>query len=274
MENNNDNRKKVIIYGVLALVLILAAFFLVKKEIIKTPDVKKVKTEIKTVKLEIKDLVIEPESPISTSIIRIIPVLNRAKTRNMKYQYRWFVNGDEIQNLNKKILPREFFKKDDRIYCQVRVTEGKQTSGEKRSREFEVANSPPRIQLRPLPKVNIPGNLVYQIDAYDPDNDSLEYNLISPLDKGIQLDSKSGLLKWYVKKLPEKKKIQNEVTVVESSGEGSGTIVRRERNNHEKSGQNPDLVVIVFEVRDSEGDRAVSLIELNLKTGKEVKSTF
>jgi hypothetical protein len=134
----------------------------------------------------------------------------------------------------------------------------------------------PASVLERLPHFKIPGTLVYQIHAFDPDNDPLEYNLISPLDRGIQLDSKTGLLKWYIPKFPEKKEIlEDEVIEGESGGEGSEGSSNRKTRRVKKNGPAViDGIMIVFEVRDSSGDRVMGSFELNLKTGREVISTF
>ena len=42
----------------------------------------------------------------------------------------------------------------------------------------------------------MPGRFSCQFKASDIDNDELTYELISPLDVGIELDKKNGLLTW------------------------------------------------------------------------------
>lgn len=50
--------------------------------------------------------------------------------------------------------------------------------------------------MAPVGNFTVPGVFQYQIDANDPDKDILTYELIAPLDAGIELDKKSGLLTW------------------------------------------------------------------------------
>ncbi len=59
--------------------------------------------------------------------------------------------------------------------------------------------------------------MLYQIEATDADGDELEYKLVTPLDLGIDLDVKTGLISWTIStdilSLIEAKKSTNEKRV-------------------------------------------------------------
>ncbi len=61
---------------------------------------------------------------------------------------------------------------------------------------MRVVNLPPQLESSPLDHFSVPGEVTCQISAVDLDGDTLSYELISPLDQGIILDPKTGLLTW------------------------------------------------------------------------------
>jgi hypothetical protein len=125
------------------------------------------------------------------------------------FEYRWFVTNREVADATGPTLAAGNFRKHQWIFCEARATAGNKVSDWLKSDFVRIANSPPQVESVSVENFTVPGQFRYQIKASDIDNDELTYELISPLDAGITLDKKSGLLTWnldnaLVEKLGEK----------------------------------------------------------------------
>ncbi|MCX6556134.1 MAG: hypothetical protein NTW95_01670 [Candidatus Aminicenantes bacterium] len=114
------------------------------------------------------------------------------------FEYRWFVTNREVADATGPILPSGNFRKHQWVFCEARATTGKKVSDWLKSDFVRIANSPPQVESVGVENFTVPGQFRYQIKASDIDNDELTYELISPLDAGIELDKKSGLLTWQI----------------------------------------------------------------------------
>ncbi|MBN2399550.1 MAG: cadherin repeat domain-containing protein [Candidatus Aminicenantes bacterium] len=112
------------------------------------------------------------------------------------FEYRWYVNNKEVADATGPILSSDNFRKHEWIICQARATDGDLVSPWLKSNWVRAADSPPQIEPIPIRSFTVPGRFSYQITASDADNDELTYELLSPLDMGIELDKKTGLLTW------------------------------------------------------------------------------
>jgi len=114
------------------------------------------------------------------------------------FEYRWFVTNREVADAAGPTLAAGNFRKHQWVFCEARATSGKKVSDWLKSDFVRIANSPPQVESIRVENFTIPGQFRYQIKASDIDNDELTYELISPLDAGIELDKKSGLLTWQI----------------------------------------------------------------------------
>jgi hypothetical protein len=114
----------------------------------------------------------------------------------IEFEYRWLVNNQEAAEATGPILKSGNFRKHQWIICQARARAGGKVSDWLKSDWVRIANSPPQIETVAGGNFAVPGQFLYQVKASDVDNDELTYELISPLDVGIKLDKKSGLLTW------------------------------------------------------------------------------
>jgi predicted small lipoprotein YifL len=112
------------------------------------------------------------------------------------FEYRWYVNNQEVADAIGSTLPKGNFRKNQWIICEARAKAGGKTSGWFKSNWVRVANSPPHIEPVAADKFTLPGRFSCQFKAGDIDSDELSFELISPLDSGIELDKKSGMLTW------------------------------------------------------------------------------
>jgi len=147
----------------------------------------------------ISELQIDPAEPTSADDVRIIPVFaNKYDRRVIKYSHDWFVNNRQIMDSRGILLSKDKFKRGDKVHCLVSCYKNDKKIEEKKSKRIRIRNSPPRLLNSPPADVDTNGFLQYRIIGDDEDGDSLEYRLVSPLDKGISLDTISGQLKWYI----------------------------------------------------------------------------
>ena len=227
------------------------------------------KTAPAPVRPDIDKVKIEPETPTSNSIIEAVPVLKIERLQNVRYVYRWFVNSREVKEAARSVLPKSFYEKGNRVYCRVTAHRGSLSSKEKKSREVVVRNSPPVFRMKGIKPLDVPGRFTYQIEAFDPDGDALEYNLVAPLDRGIEVDPASGLLEWYVERPDPPRREKQTQDVV---GEDGRTRTREvwvwlDDPNDPKYQR---LVEITFEARDRDGGRSTATITLDLSGGRAV----
>ncbi len=175
---------------------------------------------------------------------------------NSELRYTWIVNDKIMEKIDQKVLPSEYFKSGDWVYCKVKIVNGPVETREISSKRTKILGTVPIVKLDPIPEVSIPGEFNYKIKAYLPgekvpeensdDMESeefysddfpgetgLDYTLISPTDKNIFLDEKTGDISWFISK-----------DIVSSLG---------------------DKVVIKFKVSNPQGGFVTSSITLSFK---------
>jgi hypothetical protein len=178
--------------------------------------------------LRIASLTLAPEAPSVLDDVTAVPVLANPGSENIEFQFQWFINGQEIEQAEGDTLQKSSLKKGAWIFCQARVVDGRQESPYRRSDIIRVRNSLPLLNLAPMAAFEVPGDIQYQAAASDPDGDDLTFEVLSPLEQGIALDAKTGVLSWHlteemVKNLGE----SIEIKIAVSDGEGekvTGTI--------------------------------------------------
>jgi hypothetical protein len=114
----------------------------------------------------------------------------------VEFEFRWYVGNQQVADVKGDTLPGDSFRKKQWIICEARALAGDKVSTWLKSNWVRVADSPPRIEPLPPGTFNVPGRFSYQITASDIDNDELTYELLAPLDLGVELDKKTGLLTW------------------------------------------------------------------------------
>ncbi len=212
---------------------------------------------------------IDPAEPAASHLIRVIPVLENAKMRNVTYTCKWFVEGDEIPGQDGKLLDKQYYEKGDRIYCEVTAIRGEHTSEPVESNNVTVSNSKPVINLNPVNPFAVPGRFIYTINASDPDGDRLTYRLLEPQGRGIQIDAETGEITWDIPALPKKENNTQMPRSEDENPDSAGSPGKTEKNDAPKEQFNPS-VTIVFEVRDTDDAVVTASITLNLNEGGEM----
>ena len=116
------------------------------------------------------------------------------------FEYRWYVNNQEVADATAATLKSGNFRKHQWIICEARALALDKASGWVQSNWVRAADSPPQLEPVAVGNFSVPGRFMYQLKASDADNDELIYELLSPLDRGIELDKKTGLLTWSLDK--------------------------------------------------------------------------
>lgn len=190
-------------------------------------------------------------------MVRAVAELNRKARGKVTFHYRWFVNGEEILNVNENILPENYRIKNNRVYCIIRGFQGDYATKEKKSKEHVIANSAPVVGIQKVKDFSVPGEFYHKINAYDPDGDKLKYSLVSPLGMGVELDPDTGEIRWQIAGIPEVEK-----KVTSEDGGRSYTVKVKD-----KAGARVNIVV---EVKDSDGAKKIVSLKLDLATGRDV----
>jgi hypothetical protein len=114
----------------------------------------------------------------------------------ISYSYKWLINAQPVDDDNGSVLDGKFVHSADQISVTVTPRDSFSDGMPQTSQPVLVTNQPPEINSLP-PAGNQNDVYSYQIDANDPDGDSLGYQLIEG-PTGMSLDPASGLLTWKV----------------------------------------------------------------------------
>jgi hypothetical protein len=174
--------------------------------------------------LRLSSVDLNPANPSATTDLKAQAVIAEPVPEGVDFQYRWFVNDKLVANAGTADLACANFRKKQWVYCEAKAITGEKESEWLFSKRVRIANTPPQLTAPPLGTFWFPGDFTYQLIASDPDQDPLTYELMAPLDEGIALDARTGLLTWKidgetVKRLGEQIKIQFAV----SDGDGGKT---------------------------------------------------
>lgn len=238
-------------------------------ENVSGPAVKVKKTEAKeNVNSEEKSEVpeigeIKFTSPVNESNDLILSVTTKDPQAEANFNYRWFVNDQEIKGENLNLLSKDFFKKGDWVYCRVTAEENGITSSEKRSRLVKIGGAFPIIENTPPPEFSVPGLFRYTIKASVPDTleeqlepdfgeeenpaprSKLIFDLISPTGSGIILNKKTGEITWNItkdilEKFGSSVEIKFMVTYPEGGSVNSSIILNLKPQEGEEEGIQPE----------------------------------
>lgn len=173
-----------------------------------------------------------PEAPTASTAVAAVAVFAGSLPPDTDFAYEWVVNNKQVEDARGDTLAVEHFRKNDWVSCRVAPVGPDGRGAEARSKFVRIANTPPVLTVPPLDPLKAPGQFQCQLQAADADNDPLSFELVSPLDLGIALDAKTGLLRWDI------------------SPQAAKTLQA--------------AVEIVFAVNDPDGGKAQSSLILNL----------
>ncbi len=146
-----------------------------------------------------------PEAPVAGKDFSVVVELEESDSETTIH-YRWLVNSKEVPDLMENILSNDYFKGGDWIQCWVTAQRGNKTSSLTKSKLLKAKGAVPVIKVTRLEELTIPGTLKYKIEAFDPsigeniesEDNAMTYELLEPLNAGIQLNQETGELSWEV----------------------------------------------------------------------------
>ncbi len=142
------------------------------------------------------EVLIEPKMAYANDSLRVNIKGDDIDGDSIDYTYRWEKNGVVLTEDRTEVLEKGRFKKGDLIAVTVTPHDGEGQGISKKSGPVTILNSPPIILSSP--PTSIEGNdYIYQVKAYDPDNDSLSFALKSA-PKGMEIDKETGLIRWII----------------------------------------------------------------------------
>jgi hypothetical protein len=148
-------------------------------------------------RLFIRNVTYNADSLDSQTDLTAFPVLESPEMEDAEFRFQWFVNGEKVL-ADTGVLEKKYFKKNDWIYCMVTALKDGEMSNVYRGDYIRVPNTPPELVPSPIPMFTVPGTFSYQILASDIDEEPLTFKLLSPLDRGIEVEDTTGWLRWEI----------------------------------------------------------------------------
>jgi hypothetical protein len=121
--------------------------------------------------------VIMPENPATTTQLSVNYTGQGQEGAMLSYRFRWYVNGNLVQDNNSPILDPECFKKSDHVRLDVIPSDASQIGKPYQCAEVVIGNRPPLVRSITLVPVNAPVNAVVtaEVGGEDPDRDAVSY---------------------------------------------------------------------------------------------------
>ncbi|MBN2644476.1 MAG: putative Ig domain-containing protein [Desulfuromonadaceae bacterium] len=131
----------------------------------------------------------------------IEPILNDPDAQYI-FEYRWFINDEEVLGEISDIFPGELLQRGDLLSIEVTpLTPEGETLEPFVSLPLETKNAPPHITSEPAELLG-KTSYTYQVTARDADEDALHYQLDEG-PEGMTIDEETGLLSWTFEEMPQ-----------------------------------------------------------------------
>ena len=145
----------------------------------------------------IQEVRIEPKMAYANDQLKVHVKSYDGDGDSIYYIYRWEKNGVVLTEEKTEVLEKGRFKKGDLITVTVTPNDGESQGISKKTEPMTILNSPPIIVSSP--PTSVEGNdYIYQVKAYDPDNDPISFALKSA-PKGMEIDKETGLIRWAIR---------------------------------------------------------------------------
>jgi hypothetical protein len=121
--------------------------------------------------------VIMPENPATATQLSVHYTGQGQEGAMLSYRFRWYVNGNLVQDNNSPILDPGCFKKSDHVRLDVIPSDASQIGKPYQCAEVVIGNRPPLVRSITLVPVNAPVNTVVtaEVVGEDPDGDAVSY---------------------------------------------------------------------------------------------------
>ncbi len=138
----------------------------------------------------------DPPKLIAGMPLTVIPEGHDPDRDDLSYEYRWFINGNEIYDVTEQTLPGNLFSGGDTITVTVTPFDGQDQGPSLESGSLTIPNAVPRF-LSSSPDTFQGSQFVYNVLAEDPDGGLLTYAL-AKAPPGMKIDADTGELIWTV----------------------------------------------------------------------------
>jgi len=143
----------------------------------------------------VTSVMLSPEQLRRGVDITALPQAVDADGDNMRFSYRWRINGNDVPE-DKPVLTGNQFKRGDRISLTVTPYDSSGPGEVFNSKEIIIPNAAPSFVTTPAKDFS-GDTYVYQATAEDPDGDPIIYSLVSP-PAGMTIDSNTGKIQWKI----------------------------------------------------------------------------
>lgn len=180
-ENQTEGKKNIVLVIALLVLFLCGSAFLV---MVLLPHILGKQTGLQGVPAlpagsapVIVSAVIMPENPATTTQLSVNYTGQGQEGAMLSYRFRWYVNGNLVQDNNSPILDPECFKKSDHVRLDVIPSDASQIGKPYQCAEVVIGNRPPLVRSITLVPVNAPVNAVVtaEVGGEDPDRDAVSY---------------------------------------------------------------------------------------------------
>ena len=146
----------------------------------------------------IQDLKVEPKMAYADDQLKADVKSYDIDGDPIDYTYQWEINGKVLTDESREVLDKGRFKKGDLIAVIVTPDDREGKGNTKKSEPIMILNSAPIIISSPPTSVE-GSDYIYQVKAYDPDNEPISFAL-KTAPKGMAIDKEKGLIRWPVQR--------------------------------------------------------------------------
>lgn len=112
----------------------------------------------------------------------------------LRYRYKWYINGSEVKGETKATLNVAKCEKGDEVYAEIVATDGLDESQPFKAEAITIGSNAPEITSTPPQVIGKDRKYVYQVAANAPDPSSLTYAL-DAAPEGMTIDQ-TGRIEW------------------------------------------------------------------------------
>ena len=135
-----------------------------------------------------------PEEIFAGRDVTVVPVAEDLDGDDIRFSYRWLINGQENPLLTDAVLPGSSFTKGDTLQVLIVPNDFYNDGPTYQSYPHSVPNAPPQITSQPPAEITSL-EYRYQVVASDPDDTTFTYRLEESPD-GMTIDLNTGLIEW------------------------------------------------------------------------------
>ena len=141
----------------------------------------------------IESLTLSPEALSPGTPVKAVVTASDEDFDDVALIYRWMINDVPFPDEEGDTLNTEGLKKGDKISVYVTPSDGT-VKGTTKGVALVIMNRTPEITSS-FPQSGISGSLAYQVEATDPDGDTLKY-VLDKAPPGMEIDPATGKLTW------------------------------------------------------------------------------